>query len=212
MTRFSRLAAASAVIAALGLTAPAAAQSATAPSFDHLGASYIDFDADGDSIKGFGLDFEKTLSGNWFIGADYFNVSDSASETFMGETVSARVEMSLLNANVGYKFYTTDRFAAYASAGLSMVEAKVRFSSPDLSFNESDSETGWNAQIGIRSRITDSIELDAYARHVEIDDEDDQIIGVSGRFFINQNFSLGLGYTHINSDLSYISFTARYHF
>lgn len=209
MKRFTRSTCALAIALAMG--APAAAL-ANGPSFDHVGVGYVNFDFDGESVNGYSVDFEKSLSDNFFIGADYFRVQDSSAGSIGGQNFSSRIRLGLLNANVGYKFYTTDTLTVYGSAGLTSVDTKVQITTPDFSINESDSDTGWNVQLGFRTRLTDSIELDAYVRHIDIDGEDDQLLGISGRFHITSQLSLGLGYTRIDSDLDYVSLTARFHF
>lgn len=190
------------------LAAPSVAQADTVPSFDHIGLSYADVDLYGASPTGFTIDAEKSLKNGFFLAGDLLYFSES--ESFQG--YSGETDFSFFNANVNYQFVQHEGFVAYAGAGVSYLGVDSSVSYAGASMSESDSETGWNAMVGMRQAITSSFELDANVRHLDIGDGTDQVISVSARFFPTERVSLNLGYTNIDSDFTYVELGASYHF
>ncbi|WP_417658827.1 porin family protein [Pseudidiomarina sp.] len=187
---------------AMGTTAAHAQQ---APSFDKLGVSYISYDLDGETLNGAGAHLNMSINPDWFFSAEYIYASDD----YNAGGFAVDVESASLYGNVGYKFYNMGNTVGYVAGGLVYNDAEVKSSGFG---NYSEDDTGWNAQIGLRSRLTNDIEVDANVRHVDIYDDSDQEWTVSGRYFITQEFSLGAGYTLIDSDNSYLALTGSFHF
>ena len=203
MKTIFKISAIAAVMAtAMGTTAAYAQQ---APSFDKLGVSYISYDLDGETLNGAGAHLNMSINPEWFFSAEYIYASDD----YNAGGFSVDAESASLYGNIGYKFYNMGNTVGYVAGGLVYNDAEVRSSGFG---NYSEDDTGWNAQVGLRSRLTNDIEVDANVRHVDIYDGSDQEWTVAGRYFITQEFSLGAGYTLIDSDNSYMALTGSFHF
>ncbi|WP_404408623.1 porin family protein [Pseudidiomarina marina] len=199
----TKMSVAALAIAALTTTAQAQ-QTLQQPSFDKLGVSYINYDLEGETLNGAGLQFNRHINQDWFFDVNYIYATDDY--TVSGVDVDATA--NTLYGNLAFKFYQMNNMVAYASAGL--VYSEIDVDSGVGSFNEDD--TGWNAQIGMRTRITDVFEVDANVRHVDIYDGSDQEWSISGQYYITNEFSLGLGYTLVDSDNSYVALSGNFHF
>lgn len=213
MFALSRIAAT--VTAGALLTAPALANENNEPNFDYVGGSYVKVDVLDESIDGFAVDFEKSLTESFFFGAEYTDASDNV-DVNVGDVEAAGVDLSadLLHVNAGYKFFNNGRTVVYGSAGYSRAEATsdISFVDGELTDSYLESESGWNAQVGVRSRLTTNFEVDANVRHIDIADDSDQAYSATGRYFLGDNFSVFAKYTHIDSDLSYAGVGASFHF
>ncbi|MGM0525093.1 MAG: porin family protein [Pseudomonadota bacterium] len=195
----------SAICIAAATTSAASHAAPNDPSFDNAGISYVNLDTSGGSASGFAIDFESSaLTNNWLISVDYLYASDDRTVN----NVKIDFEASNLYANLGYKFYASDSFTAYASGGVTWVDSQV--SSSGLSVNDDD--TGWNVQLGVRSKLTDVFEIDANVRHVDVFDMSDQELSLTGRYYLTANTSFALNYTFADSDSSYFGLGGSYHF
>ena len=187
-------------------TGVAQAQQAPAPSFDKIGVSYLEYDLEGEGLTGAGANFSTSMANtDWFFAADFIYADDDYD--FGGAAVNATA--SNLYANFGYKFYQVGSMVGYASAGLTYANIDVEAGSLG-SYDEDD--TGWNAQLGMRARLNRDFEVDANVRHVDIYDDSDQEWSLSGRYYITDAFSLGAGYTFVDSDNGYVAFSGNWHF
>ena len=202
----TKMSVAAAAIAALTTATTAQAQqSQQQPSFDKLGVSYINYDLDGETLNGAGLQFNRSINQDWFFDVNYIYATDDY--TVSGFDVDAT--SSTLYGNLGFKFYQMNNMVAYASGGLVYNEIDIDTSGAG---NFSEDDTGWDAQIGMRTRLTDAFEVDANVRHVDIYDDSDQEWSLSGQYYITRDFSLGLGYTLVDSDNSYVALSGNFHF
>ena len=196
--------AAVAIAALTSATNAQAQQTQQQPSFDKLGVSYINYDLDGETLNGAGLQFNRHINQDWFLDVNYIYATDDY--TISGVDVDATA--NTLYGNLGFKFYQMNNTVAYASGGL--VYSEIDVDSGVGGYNEDD--TGWNAQIGMRTRLTDAFEVDANVRHVDIYDDSDQEWSLSGQYYITNEFSVGLGYTLVDSDNSSVALSGNFHF
>lgn len=196
------------------LAAPAMANETASPSFDKIGVSYVELDILDESASGFGIELEKSFNEKVFISIEHLDASETYVEDLGAADAAFELSAMLTHANIGYQFFQTDTTIAYMSAGYSRAEATGDVSLSDNSYSDSysESDSGWNAQVGVRSRFTRNFEIDAAVRHIDIADGSDQELSVSGRYYLESNFSLSAGYTHIDSDMSHLNFGVSYHF
>lgn len=187
---------------------PSVAQASESPSFDNIGISYADIDFGAMSPDGFTIKAEKSLQKSFFLSADLLYFSESEGN----ESYSRKADISLFNANINYKLVENEGFVAYAGIGVSHINVDSSGSVQDLSYSESNSETGWNALFGIRQAITSNFEIDANIRHMDIADDSDQIVNIAARFYPTERVSLKLGYTKIDTNFDYVELGASYHF
>lgn len=213
MFSISRIAAAVAA-GSMMLAAPAMANEMTPPSFDKVGISYVELDVMDESASGFGLQLEKSFNEKVFVSIEHLDASETYVEDLGAADAAFELSVMLTHANIGYQFFQTESTITYMSAGYSRAKATGNVSLSDNSYSDSysDSDSGWNAQVGVRSRFTPNFEMDAAVRHIDIADESDQEFSVSGRYYLESNFSLSAGYTHLDSEMSYLNFGVSYHF
>ncbi|WP_404407587.1 porin family protein [Pseudidiomarina marina] len=185
------------------------AQTATSPSFDFISGGYLSADYEDESVNGLTASFSQSFGNDWFVTADYMTASEDYEEALMDDIIyRAKAEISRLYGNVGYKFYNEGNTTAYISGGLAWVEAVIK---TDTFGDFGADETGWNLKVGVRNRFTDSLEVDASIRHYDVGNMDSQEISVAGRYFINSNVSVGLGYSIVSSEENHTFLTASYH-
>lgn len=158
-----------------------AAANAEGPSYSYIEAGYqeVDLDAggginaDGD---GYGVAGSVAVSDNWFIFASY---SD-----FDLESV---IDLSSLSAGAGYHSAISGRTDWFAA--LSYETAEV--SAPGFG---SFDDNGYGVTLGLRSMVSESLELYGNVGYVDLGDgADGTAFGAGLWYTVAGNFALGLG-------------------
>ncbi|WP_417658191.1 outer membrane beta-barrel protein [Pseudidiomarina sp.] len=196
------------------ITPLASANENTAPSFDHVGASYVNYDIADESLSGFGIHVEKAFNEHVFFSAKHTDVSEEFAIVTNQGTVNTEVSALLTHGNLGYKFFNNGSTVMYGSVGYTRAKASGSATDTTGSFlgEISESDSGMNAQLGLRSRFATNIEVDFSVRHIDIADETDQELSFIGRYYGQQNLSFFAGYRHLDSDASSFEFGVSYHF
>ncbi len=185
-----------AVLLAIFLAAPAKADS---PSYNFIQAGYqsieIDigagFDVDGD---GYGL------GGSFEIGDNMFAFASYATADF-----DFGVDLNQLQAGLGYRLGLTDNTDFFAS--LAYVDAEVEASG----FGSVD-DSGYGATIGVRSNVSDLIELFGEVAYVDFGSGGDSTAVGGGIWFnLTDSFALGLG-AAFDDDVTSYGASARLYF
>ena len=165
-----------AVVLLFSLAAPALAET---PSFNFVQAGYVEvdldlgdgFDVDGD---GFGL------GGSFEIGDNLFGFASYQDASF-----DFGVDFSTLEVGLGYHTGITDNTSFFFRIGY----ADAEVSAPGFG---SEDESGYAAGIGVRSNVSDLIELALEVAYVDLGDgADDTAVGGGILFNITDNFALG---------------------
>ncbi|MBP59054.1 MULTISPECIES: outer membrane protein [Idiomarina] len=195
-------------IALIGTSTSALADS---PNWNKLQASYIDTDIetpiDEDiSMDGYAVSGSLSLNESIFILANFDSVGD---ESEFGD-----VDLDSLNAGIGFNHgitKSTDIFATVTYEKLELV------GSVDDIGSESFDESGYGAGLGVRSMLTDFLELSVKADYLDIDDENAIRYDASAFFHLTENLSLGVGYKlydldEIDQDIDTVAATVRYSF
>ena len=195
-------------IALIGTSTSAFADS---PNWDKIQASYIETDIetpiDEDiSMDGYAVSGSLSLNESFFILANFDSVGD---ESNFGD-----VDLDSLNAGLGFNHGITDSTDVFATLTYEKLEL---VGSIDAIGSESFDESGYGAGVGIRSMITDFIELSVKADYLDIDDENAIRYDASAFFHLTNNLSLGLGYKRYNldeidQDIDTVAATVRYSF
>ena len=73
----------------------------------------------------------------------------------------------------------------------------------------SDDDTGNTISVGLRHMIKNTTELNASLTREDIFDDTNNIFSVGARFYANETFSLGIGYSTGNDDVDAILLNAR---
>ena len=166
-----------AVVLVLFFASPAIADG---PSYNFIQLSYQSVDLDDDSdfnVDGDGYG----LLGSFEIGDSMFGFASYGKTDF-----DFGVELTQLQAGLGYRVGLTDNTDFYAS--LAYVEADL-----DASGFRSSDDSGYGATIGVRSIVTDLIELYGEVAYVDFGDGDNTGLGAGIWFNLTDSFALGVG-------------------
>ncbi|KPD22520.1 MULTISPECIES: outer membrane protein [Idiomarina] len=195
-------------IALIGTSTSALADS---PNWNKLQASYIDTDIetpiDEDiSMDGYAVSGSLSLNESIFILANFDSVGD---ESEFGD-----VDLDSLNAGIGFNHGITESTDIFATVTYEKLEL---VGSVDDIGSESFDESGYGAGLGVRSMLTDFLELSVKADYLDIDDENAIRYDASAFFHLTENLSLGVGYKlydldEIDQDIDTVAATVRYSF
>ena len=131
----------------------------------------------------------------------------SASDDIEVFSSNVDVDFNTLSVGLGYRYSlskTTDLFGV-----LSYEDMEVKASSQGNS--ESESDNGYGLQIGIRSMLSEKVELSGSLQYLDIADETETAIGVSALYNFTEQFSAGVGYSK-SDDVDTITVSAVYFF
>lgn len=173
------------VLGSLVLAAAPLAAMAEDMSYSYVDLAYVDtdFDAVGESADGFGLRGSIGFGQNWFAFAEYASTSVQS------------VDIDNVAVGVGGHYGLND--------GLDLV-GRLGYIQVDLSapggFDADDD--GFLADLGLRGRVGDAVELEGAVRYTDFSDGgDDTALVVGGRFHFNQTWAVGAEYSS-GDDLS----------
>lgn len=178
----------------------------TSPSWNNISASYtkanID-EIDEISPKGFSLTGSYLLNDNVFILADLMSVSDDLNES--GTNVD--LEFNTQTLGLGYKYALNNSSDLFASLSYENIELKAKSSYG----SESEDESGYGLSVGIRSMVTNQVELMGSLKHIKIDGESETFFNVGAYYAFNKNISIGASFNK-NDEVDFMNITARYSF
>ena len=153
--------------------------------------SVVTADVDGDGY-GLGVSFE--------IGDNFFGFASYVTSDF-----DFGVELNQLQAGLGYRLGVTDNTDVFAS--LAYVDAEV-----EAAFFGSADDSGYGVTIGVRSNVSDLIELFGEVAYVDLGGgSDGTAIGGGIWFNLTDNFALGLG-AAFDDDVTSYGASARFYF
>ena len=178
-------------------------QAAESPRWDSASISYQSVDVDGDKLTGFAISGSKLLGEDFFVVGSYGNASDDI-EIYNS---SVEVDFNTLSVGLGYRHsisQTTDVFGVVSYEDME-VEASYQGDS------ESESENGYGLTIGVRSMVSEKVELSGSLKYVDIADETETAFGVSALYNFTDQFSAGVGYSKAD-DVDTLSISAIYFF
>lgn len=174
------------IIAAAFICLAGSVQAEQAPHWDSISLSYNFVDLDGLDLSGPGLSGSKLLNENVFVAASYSHVSDEVQLT----NDKVDIDVDTWSIGIGWRHglsATTDLYGL-----LSYEEAEAELSTSNFSLNSS----GENLTLrgGLRSMVTDRVELSG-ALGVQTDSgSSEAILEVGGRYYLTEQTAIGAGY------------------
>nr|WP_297347610.1 porin family protein [uncultured Glaciecola sp.] len=185
------------LLAALAMTSSATL--AGTPAFNFIEAGYGTADIDDvDEVSPSGF----AIGGSFLVGESVFVTASYAS---LGDDVfGTDIDLVTSSIGLGYRLSLTDSTDAYASVSYEYVEA-------DIEGFGSEDDNGYGLTVGFRSRLTEQFELDGSIGYVDIADESETAVGISGHYYFTPNFAVGLSYS-TTADISITGVSARYAF
>jgi len=185
-----------AVLFATCLAAPAMADS---PSYNYIQAGYQSIDIG----LGAGIDVDGDgygVGGSFEIGDHMFAFASYATANF-----DLGVDLNQLQAGLGYRVGLTGNTDFFAS--LAYVDVEVEASG----FGSTD-DSGFGATIGVRSNVSDLIELFGEIAYVDLGSGDNGTATGGGIWFnLTDSFALGLG-AAFDDDVTSYGASARLYF
>jgi len=161
------------------------------PSFDNVEIGYTEFDFEDGidiDIDGFEIKGSKELSDNFYLAGDFTRLSENG------------IDIDLTTFGVGYKndFSNTSTF----------------FSEIDYARIDADGgldEDGYEVTIGIRSMLSQELEVKVAAEYLDIDGGDTTSLIVGGAYNFTKKLAAYADYSY-ESDLSSYAVGLRYSF
>ena len=159
-------------------------------SFDYVQVTYtfdtVDLGASADEIEGNGIGLSLSLSFTPAL-ALTFAVLDITFETFQGLNVDTAKATTL-----GVTAHIPTASGSELFANLSALKADI--AATDNTGSTSDSDIGYDANIGLRHLVNDKLELELGFSNVYVFDRGDNSFNADARLYIRKRLTLGIGY------------------
>ncbi len=148
----------SAILAGALLLTTSLQVAAETPSFNFVDVGYVSNLGGDDEFDGFEIKGNFEISENLYLNAGYTNLSDDNSGPF-------DVDAEILTAGLGYKTNISEVSTIFAAADYLRVKVNAG------GFG-SNSESGYQVGVGVRSNVSESLELRAAGYYRDIVDDD----------------------------------------
>jgi hypothetical protein len=163
---------------------------ADTPSFDKIevGFSSFDFDLGVGDIDGFELKGSKEINDNFYVAGDYSKLSENG------------YSYSLTTVGVGYKNDISTSSTFFAELDYAKIDADGGVDAD-----------GYELTSGIRSMLTNKVELMAAIEYADIDGNDTTSLVLGSAYNLTDNFALYADYKY-ESELSRYGVGVRFNF
>jgi hypothetical protein len=179
------------------------AQAAESPKWDSVSVSYQSVDLDSETFTGFGISASKLLGDNFFVTGAYNKASDDV-QVF---DASVDLDLSTTTLGLGYRLPLSENTDFFGVLSYEDMDAEASYQGS----SENMGENGFGAKIGVRSMVSDKVELGASIQYVDITEDSDTVFAVSALYNFTKNFSAGIGYSKAE-DMDTLSVSAYYFF
>jgi opacity protein-like surface antigen len=174
-------------------------QAAESVRWDSASLSYQSVDVEGDKLTGFGVSGTKLIGEDFFIAGSYSSVSDDVD--IFGSKID--VDFNTLSVGLGYRHAISNKIDLFGIFSYQDMEVKASFQGE----SDSESENGYGLEAGVRSLVTENIELSGSLSYVDIADESETGFDVSAIYHFTNQFSAGVGYG-TSDDMDTLSLSA----
>lgn len=179
------------VIASAFLLSISATQAEEAVRWDKASLSYLSADIDGNRFTGYGASGSKLIGESFFIAGSYSAVSDD-----IGIAGSkADLDVNTFSIGLGYRYAISNSTDFFGVVAYHDKEVKA----PGQVFSVDESYSGYGLQAGVRSLVTDNIELSGSLNYVNLDVESKGGFNVSAMYHFTSVFSAGIGYEQVDN-------------
>ena len=187
------------VLASALLLSLGTAQAAESPRWNSASISYQSVDIDGDKLTGFAVSGSKLLGEDFFVVGSYGNASD--------DIEGIEFDFNTLSVGLGYRYAISQNTDFFGVVSYEDVEVEVSYQGN----SESVSDNGYGLRVGIRSMLSEKVELSGSLQYVDIADETETAFGISALYNFTKQFSAGVSYSKVD-DVDTLSVSAIYFF
>jgi len=162
---------------------------ADTPTYDYIEVGYSSFDFDGvPALTGFEIKGSHSLSDSFYVAGDHASVSKNG------------FDFSLTTVGLGFKMDVTDNASFFTELDYANINADGGLD-----------EDGYELTAGIRSMLTEKLELKAAVEYLEIDNDDTTSFVFGAAYEINDSFAVYADYK-LESDVDRIGLGVRFNF
>ncbi len=169
----------------VGALLMAGVASAGSPQWDYASLGYAS--VEGGDYTGFALQGSKRFGDHFFGRLDYLSTSgdfDSLNPDL--EVIQITVDYDTTSLSAGYIWPVNDHMDAYGLVGYTHLSGAADL---DWYGNISDSASGYTLGAGIRSMLTDQVDLGAEIAYFNSTNYDTTVFNVYGRYFITEQWA-----------------------
>ncbi len=164
---------------------------AETPTFNYFDLGYITWRPDQtslvNSLSGLNIKFSKEINESVYFAGDLEYVSKNS------------IDITLITAGVGYASHFSDSSSVYGEIDIANVSA-----------SGSSSETGYEATVGVRSMVSDALELKGAIEYLDINGGD-TTFALGTAYLFTENFGAYFDYK-FNQDVDRFALGIRYSF
>lgn len=179
----------------------------SSPAWNYVQGGYSQLDVDDmdSEPSGFNLEGSVQMGTNVFVRGEYLSASDDVS--MFGSSLD--LDTSFTTIALGYFTDLSPMTDVYAAVSYE----RVGFEVSGFGESESDSESGYGGYVGVRSHVTENVELFGEVGYIKISDYDisDASLKAGATVYVSEQLGLGASYKMFD-DFSILSVTARYAF
>ncbi|ABE54872.1 hypothetical protein Sden_1588 [Shewanella denitrificans OS217] len=180
-----------------------AAETAQAPRWDNVSVSYQSVDVENKTLTGFGIAGSKLLGESFFITGGLSNASDDI-KTSNG---NVDLDFNTKTLGLGYRLPLSHNTDVFGVVSYEDMEAEVKYQGNSVS----GGDNGYGFEVGVRSMVTEHVELGASIQYIDKSEDSDTVFAVSALYNFTERFSAGIGYSKAE-DLNTFSVSAYYFF
>ncbi|MCG7533154.1 porin family protein [Psychrobium sp. MM17-31] len=169
------------------------------PKWDSLTVAYQDVDLAGIDVSGFSFSGSKLVNDNVFV---FGNLSMN-SDTIGG----VDFDLDTTSLGLGYRHGFSAQTDFFGTLSYEKIETEVS----GRGLSESADGNGYGLSVGVRSMVTDKVELLGSIGYLDIEDDSEGEFTLGASYHFTDNFSMGLHYNKID-EMKTTSLSASWNF